>query len=203
MTTRSLAIAASAVVAAAVISLAYLLGAQGTGNHPATTNAPAAAPPPGSARPTDPDAGRDPVATATAWLRAYRAISWTDPAPGSWVDRVRPYIGTELAADYDRDRQGSGGAGWAPFVAGKCTSLVRDVGGVIPPKRPGHPTASTPRYRAPWSPSAPPAHRRRTNQSPRPSRCGAAPRGAGSCNDASSNAKVSCGRGSRPGAPPP
>ncbi|MCA1696763.1 MAG: hypothetical protein LC749_19695 [Actinobacteria bacterium] len=137
MTTRSLAIAASAVVAAAVIGLAYLLGAQG--NHPSTTNTPAAAPPPGSARPTDLDAGRDPVATATAWLRAYRAISWTDPAPGSWVDRVRPYIGTELAADYQRDRQGSVGAGWGTFVAGKCTAIVRDVGGVIPPEAPRAP----------------------------------------------------------------
>ncbi len=139
MTTRSLAIAASAVVAAAVIALAYLLGAQGKGNHPATTNTPATAPPPGSARPTDPDAGRDPIATATAWLRAYRAISWTDPAPGSWVDRIRPYIGTELATDYDRDRQGSVGAEWAPFVAQKCTATVRDVGGVIPPEAPRAP----------------------------------------------------------------
>jgi hypothetical protein len=137
MTTRSLAIAAGVVVAAAVISLAYLLGAEG--NHPSTTNTPVAAPPPGPARPTDPDAGRDPVATATAWLRAYRAISWTDPAPSSWVDRVRPYIGTELAADYERDRAGSVGAGWAPFVAGKCTSTVRDVGGVIPPEAPRAP----------------------------------------------------------------
>ena len=139
MTTRSLAIAASAVVAAAVISLAYLLGAEG--NHPSTTNTPTAAAPsttsPGS--PTDPDAGWDPVATATAWLRAYRAISWTDPAPGSWVDRVRPYIGTELATDYDRDRRGSVGAGWAPFVAQKCTATVRDVGGVIPPEAPRAP----------------------------------------------------------------
>jgi hypothetical protein len=137
MTTRSLAIAAGVVVAAAVISLAYLLGAEG--NHPSTTKTPVAAPPPGPARPTDPDAGRDPVATATAWLRAYRAISWTDPAPSSWVDRVRPYIGTELAADYERDRAGSVGAGWAPFVAGKCTSTVRDVGGVIPPEAPRAP----------------------------------------------------------------
>jgi hypothetical protein len=139
MTTRSLAIAAGAVVAAAVISLVYLLGAEG--NHPSTTNTPTAAPPstasPGS--PTDPDAGRDPVATATAWLRAYRQVSWTDPTPGSWVDRVRPYIGTELAADYDRDRQGSVGAEWGTFVAGKCTATVRDVGGVIPPEAPRAP----------------------------------------------------------------
>jgi hypothetical protein len=137
MTTRSLAIAAGVVVAAAVISLAYLLGAEG--NHPSTTNTPVAAPPPGPARPTDPDAGRDPVATATAWLRAYRQISWTDLAPSSWVDRVRPYIGTELAAEYQRDRAGSVGAGWAPFVAGKCTSTVHDVGGVIPPEAPRAP----------------------------------------------------------------
>lgn len=137
MTTRSLAIAAGVVVAAAVIVVAYLLGTES--NHPSTTNTPAAAPPPRSAHPTDPDAGRDPVATATAWLRAYRAISWTDPAPGSWVDRVRPYIGSDLAADYERDRQGSVGAEWAPFVAQKCTSTVRDVGGVIPPEAPRAP----------------------------------------------------------------
>lgn len=137
MTTRSLAIAAGAVVAAAVIVLAYLLGADR--NHPDTTNTPTAPPPPRSAQTTYPDAGRDPLATATAWLRAYRGISWTDPTPSSWVDRVRPYIGTELAAEYERDRQGSVGAGWAPFVAEKCTSTVRDVGGVIPPEAPRAP----------------------------------------------------------------
>ncbi|MGH7745424.1 MAG: hypothetical protein ACREQ5_11620 [Candidatus Dormibacteria bacterium] len=138
MTTRSLAIVASAVVAAAVIALAYLLGADR--NHPSTGVPTAAAPSTiPRARPTEPDAGRDPVATATAWLRAYRQISWTDPTPSSWVDRVRPYIGTELAADYERDRQGSVGAAWAPFVAHKCTSTVRDVGGVIPPEAPRAP----------------------------------------------------------------
>ena len=139
MTTRNLVIAAGAVVAAAVIALAYLLGAHDKGNHPATPGTPAAAPPSGSAQPTEPEAGRDPVATATAWLRAYRAVSWTDPAPGSWVDRVRPYIGTELAADYERDRQGSVGAERAAFVAQKCASTVRDVGGVIPPEAPRAP----------------------------------------------------------------
>jgi hypothetical protein len=138
MTIRGLVIVVSAVVAAAVIGLAYLLGAQG---HPATTTTPATGSPPTTppASPLGPDLGRDPVATATAWLVAYRGLSWTDPTPGSWVDRVGPYIGTELAADYQRDRTGNLGAGWTAFVAGKCTSTVGDAGGVIPPEAPRAP----------------------------------------------------------------
>jgi hypothetical protein len=140
MTTRTLVIVVSAVMAAAVIGLAYLLGAQGHHSTATTattaTRSPPAIPP---SRPPGPDLGRDPVATATAWLVAYRGISWTDPTPGSWADRVRPYVGAELAADYQRDRAGNTGAGWASFVAGKCTSTVRDAGGVIPPEAPHAP----------------------------------------------------------------
>lgn len=136
---RTLAITASAVVAAGVIGLAYLLGTHSNPTPAAGVPPAAAASTAPTARPTDPDTGRDPVATAAAWLRAYRGIGWTDPAPGSWVDRVRPYVGADLAAEYQRDREGSAGAGWTTFVADKCTSTARDVGGVIPPEAPHAP----------------------------------------------------------------
>jgi len=138
MTTRSLAIGASAALAAAVIGIAYLLGTHST--HPAS--APARGTPPRAgapARPTGPAAVPDPVATATAWLRAYRGISWKDPAPGSWVDRVRPYVGDDLAAEYDRARQGSAGISWTTFVHDQCTATAREVDGVIPPEAPRAP----------------------------------------------------------------
>lgn len=136
---RTLALAVSAVAAAGAIGLAYLLGSHS--NPAAVAGAPSAAAVSSTptARPTGPDAGRDPVAAAAAWLRAYRGIGWTDPAPGSWVDRVRPYVGADLAAEYARDREGSAGAGWTTFVADKCTSTARDVGGVIPPEAPHAP----------------------------------------------------------------
>lgn len=140
MTMRGLAILASAVVAAGIIGLAYLLGAHST--QPRSANASAigvargAAPPAGSAAAAP---LRDPVPAATAWLRAYRGISWTDPAPDSWVERVRPYVGADLAAQYDQARQGNAGTSWASFVHDHCTSTVRDIGGVIPPEAPHAP----------------------------------------------------------------
>ncbi|MGH3673147.1 MAG: hypothetical protein ACRDSH_21395, partial [Pseudonocardiaceae bacterium] len=70
---------------------------------------------------------------------AYRGQGWTDPSPSSWVDRVRPYIGNELAAEYDRAHQGSVGPSWSTFVHDKCTATVHDVGGVIPDEAPRAP----------------------------------------------------------------
>jgi hypothetical protein len=140
MTMRSLAVLISAVVAAGVIALAYLLGAHGTQHRAGatlTSGIPRSAAPPAS--PSDPTAGRDPVAVATAWLRAYRGIAWTDRSPSSWVDRVRPYISSDLAADYDQARQGSAGTSWASFVHDQCTITARDVEGLIPPEAPRAP----------------------------------------------------------------
>ncbi len=138
MTARGLVIVASVVAAVAVIVLAYLLGTH-TNHHPApaaAVGAPPSAPPEvhRGAPPVD-----DPVTAATAWLRAYRGLQWTDPSPSGWVDRVRPYIGDDLAAEYDRARQGSAGTSWITFVHDKCTTTVRDSGGVIPPEAPHAP----------------------------------------------------------------
>lgn len=141
MTTRSLAIVASAALAAVVIGIAYLLGTHST--HPAGATAVGTPLSAGasSARPPDPVVVADPVATATAWLRAYRGISWRDPSPSSWVDRVRPYVGDDLAADDDRARQGTAGTSWMSFVHDQCTATAREVGGVIPPEAPRAPTS--------------------------------------------------------------
>lgn len=140
MAIRSLAIVASVVVAVAAITVAYLLGAHSNQPRPPTTSAIGvprhAAPLPGS---SDPAAVGDPVAAATAWLRAYRQIAWTDRSPSSWVDRVRPYVSTELAAEDEQARQGSAGTSWASFVHDQCTATARDVDGVIPPEAPRAP----------------------------------------------------------------
>lgn len=132
MTTRGLAIVAGVALAVGVIVLAYLLGAH---TRPALgVTAPVGAPVSVSPRPPD-----DPVAAAIGWLRAYRGLRWTDPAPSSWVDRVRPYVGPELAAEYEQARAGSAGASWVSFVHDQCTTTVREAGGVIPPEAPRAP----------------------------------------------------------------
>jgi hypothetical protein len=138
MTTRSLVIVASAALATGLITLSYLLG---THHHPTgaavvmpvTT---AAAPLP---QPSDPVAVHDPVATAIAWLRAYRGLQWRDPSPSSWVDRVRPYVGDDLAAQDEQARQGTAGPSWTTFVHDQCTATAREVGGVIPAEAPRAP----------------------------------------------------------------
>ena len=141
MTMRSLAVVVSAVVAVGVIAGAYLLGAHGIDHRAGAAAAGgiprrSAAPP---ARPGESAAGGDPVAVATAWLRAYREMAWTDQSPSSWVDRVRPYVSSDLAADYDQARQGTAGTSWASFVHDQCTAIARDVEGLIPPEAPRAP----------------------------------------------------------------
>jgi hypothetical protein len=138
MTMRSFVV--SAVVAAGVIAVAYLLGAHSTaqraGAAPAGGVPGSAAPPAGR---VDPAASADPVAVATAWLRAYRGMAWTDRSPSSWVDRVRPYVSGDFAAEYEQARQGNAGMTWASFVHDQCTATARDVEGVIPPEAPRAP----------------------------------------------------------------
>lgn len=140
MTMRSLAVVVSAVVAVGVIAAAYLLGAHGTDHRAgaaSTSAVPHSAAPPASA--VDPATGHDPVAVATAWLRTYRGMAWTDRSPSSWVDRVRPYISRDLATEYEQARQGTAGMTWASFVHDQCTATARDVDGVIPPEAPRAP----------------------------------------------------------------
>lgn len=140
MTIRSLAIVASVVVALAVIAVSYLLGAHSSHQGGADTSAAgmrrSAPPPVGSANPA---AVGDPVTVATAWLRAYRGIAWTDRSPSSWVDRVRPYVSSDLATEYEHARQGTAGTTWTSFIHDQCTATARDVDGVIPPEAPRAP----------------------------------------------------------------
>lgn len=142
MTTRGLTIVASVALAAPVVVLAYLLGTHTHHTPPPGVAAAVGTPLSASASPRPPGpAVEDPVTAATAWLRAYRGLRWTDPSPSSWVDRVRPYIGNDLAAEYDRARQGNAGTSWITFVHDQCTATVRDAGGVIPPEAPRAPNS--------------------------------------------------------------
>jgi len=104
MTARGIAIIASAVAAVAVIVAAYLLGTHTSHHHRAPAavleTSPSAAAP--AVHPGGVAVVVDPVTVATAWLRAYRGLRWTDSSPSGWMDRVRPYIGEALAAEYDR-----------------------------------------------------------------------------------------------------
>lgn len=130
---------------------AYLLG-QATGEPsrsvavsvpgpPTTMPSPTAAPSPRAIAPAV-ATGRDPVAVATAWLRAYRTVRFDDPTPTAWIDHVRPVVTDTLAASYERYRDGSVGADWAQFVSDQCvTDLEDDLNGVIPDEAPH--TAST------------------------------------------------------------
>lgn len=102
-----------------------------------TTTATAPAPPPPAAPITDP------VAAAKQWLISYRSLTWTDPKPSAWIDRIRPAITDRLAADYDQLRTGSGGADWTTFVQRRCTSEVKDVDGTKPSENPGTDVSAT------------------------------------------------------------
>jgi hypothetical protein len=134
MTTRGLAIVAGVALSVGVIVVAYLLGAHTRPAAASGVTAPVGAPLSVPLRPPE-----DPVAVAIGWLRAYRGLRWSDPAPSSWVDRVRPYVGPELAAEYEQARAGSAGTTWASFVHDQCITTVRDGGGVIPPEAPRAP----------------------------------------------------------------
>ncbi|MGH3827204.1 MAG: hypothetical protein ACRDQX_08520 [Pseudonocardiaceae bacterium] len=140
--TRGIAIMGGIVVAVAVIVVAYLLGTHTSDHHPALAAGRGTTSPSTAAAPAvHPSAGgvADPVTTATAWLRAYRGLQWTDSSPSAWVDRVRPYVGDDLAKEYDRAREGSAGSTWTAFVRDKCTATVSEVGAVIPPEAPRAP----------------------------------------------------------------
>ncbi|GGM79348.1 hypothetical protein GCM10012275_57400 [Longimycelium tulufanense] len=84
----------------------------------------------------------DPIAAAKEWLVAYRSVSWTDPRPSAWIDRIRPVITDRLAGEYDQYRDGNGGADWRTFVERHCTSKVENVNGTRPAENPGTDTAA-------------------------------------------------------------
>lgn len=79
----------------------------------------------------------DPVTSARAWLRSYFSVSYTDPTPTSWLDRVEPVLTDELAQTYRRSHEdGSAGYTWSEFVASRCTSFVVEDAGTVPPEAP-------------------------------------------------------------------
>ena len=139
-----------AVVVAVLAGLAYRLGAAvspGSSSPPADELASSiaatgpAAPPASSAASLPPALGparpsEDPVATAVAWLQAFRDIAYTDPGPTAWIERVRPVVTDRLALTYDQARAGTVGADWASFVARHCTATVHDGYALVPDEAP-------------------------------------------------------------------
>lgn len=123
-----------------LVGAAYLIGASTTmgttppapPDHAAAPSAPAVPLP--TAVPVPPlalaEPSADPVASAQAWLAAYRSVRYDDPTPMAWLDRVGPVITQRLSTEYYRE--GSVGAGWAEFVRHQCSGAVENVGGVIP-----------------------------------------------------------------------
>lgn len=133
--------------AALLVGASYLLGSHSSRSDTDPAAAPASAPASSEATNAPPpvlapgQASDDPVASATTWLRAYRSLSYTDPNPTAWIDRVRPVVTDRLAGEYDSYREGSTGAQWGDFVAQRCTSTVENAGGVIPSEAPRTATA--------------------------------------------------------------
>lgn len=122
-----------AVAIVAVLGGAYLLGAHRSPSAPQTPAAPSvgAEPPPPVVA-----ASADPIASAVAWLRGYRTLSWTDSTPSAWSDRVLAVVTPQLGAQYRADRGSGGGAEWTDFVAQRCTTTVSGANAVIPAEAP-------------------------------------------------------------------
>lgn len=96
---------------------------------------------PSSPRGRSPTGMSSPVHVAEQWLATYRSTSWTDGTPTGWIERVRPYVTAALNAWDEQYADAAGGADWQAFVANQCTSVVTDLGAVIPPESPGTVTA--------------------------------------------------------------
>lgn len=127
----------------AVLGGAYFLGVESSdspGGRPAeipqqTSAAPPEKPP--SAVPVQSvTPSGDPVETAELWLRGFRTVAFTDPKPTSWADRIQPLLTETMKAQMGQPGEESAGAGWEEFVTNRCSSEVRDLGGVIPPEAP-------------------------------------------------------------------
>lgn len=78
----------------------------------------------------------DPVASAIAWLRTSRELSYQDGSPSAWIDRAMPVVTGELQAQYQQARTGSAGADWEDFVRDRCRTTVEGPAGVIPAEAP-------------------------------------------------------------------
>ncbi|MBP2371394.1 hypothetical protein [Pseudonocardia parietis] len=79
----------------------------------------------------------DPLMTARRWLEASRTVSFTDPRPVTWTDRVAPVLTGAAAQENTATAQNTAtGAGWEQLVADRCSTAVSDVDAVIPPEAP-------------------------------------------------------------------
>jgi len=125
------------VAAIAVVAGAYVLGERGGSRDSSAPLGPPASP--AQTQPTAVGASTDPTQSAVAWLQGYRSLSYTDPAPGSWVARVSPVVTPDLVAEYRGYEGGFAGPQWTSFVAQRCVSSVPAAAAVIPPEAPHGP----------------------------------------------------------------
>lgn len=86
-----------------------------------------------SGTPTDVDG---PVQSAERWLEVYQTISYTDPQPTAWIDRVLPLSTERFRRELARLRGGSPGADWTTFVANQCRTTLDQLHGTIPAEAP-------------------------------------------------------------------
>lgn len=107
-----------------------------------TTPPPSSTAAPASAEPSAHGGASDPVAAATEWLVISHGISWTDPKPGAWIDRVRPVVTDRLATEYAGYRDGGDGTDWDTIVAHRCTSTVVGATGTVPSETPATTSAA-------------------------------------------------------------
>lgn len=125
------------VVVAVLAVGAYFVGAVSSGGAPsaASDGPPVSAP----QREDDPQVAApavDPVASAIAWLRASRELSYQDGSPTAWIDRAMPVVTGELQTQYQQARAGSVGADWDDFLRDRCRTSVEGPAGVIPAEAP-------------------------------------------------------------------
>ncbi len=79
----------------------------------------------------------DPLVSARRWLEASRAISYRDPTPLAWTERVAPLVtGAVAQANVALIHDDASGAGWDQLIQGRCMVTVSDVDVIIPREAP-------------------------------------------------------------------
>lgn len=140
---RSLLTALGAVALTGVVAV----GAYWAGTHSASHGEPGnGTTPPPTPSTSSPPPGEDdmppsipaatPESAAIGWLVATNTLSWRDPTPTAWVDRVSPYVTGPAQHDAEQARGGQPGADWNRLLAHQCVQRVHEPGGVIPPEAP-------------------------------------------------------------------
>lgn len=77
-------------------------------------------------------------AVAESWVRARLASTWQDPSPASWVDKARPFVTEEFAAEQAASMAdvSAESPAWLNFVAQGCTTNAVNLVGGVPPEAP-------------------------------------------------------------------